>query len=90
MNDDVLSHEVVAITWTLILDPGSWILDAGFCIIALHHLDSTSAECDNLVVISIVVICGTVCTLPHSSHSNNEQCNVQGTRDTAYACVSQS
>jgi hypothetical protein len=37
-------------------DFGSWILDAGFCIIALHHLDSTSAACDGLVVISIVVI----------------------------------
>jgi hypothetical protein len=53
-------------------DFGSWILDAGFCIIALHRLDSTSAACDGLVVISIVVIDGTEYTLPHSSHSNNE------------------
>jgi hypothetical protein len=33
-------------------DFGSWILDAGFCIIALHRLDSTSAECDDLVVMA--------------------------------------
>jgi hypothetical protein len=57
----------VVVIWTLILDPG-------FCIIALHCLDSTSAACDGLVVISIVVIYGTEYTLPHSSHSNNEQC----------------
>jgi hypothetical protein len=55
-------------------DFGSWILDAGFCIIALHRLDSTSAACDGFVVISIVVIYGTEYTLLHSSHANNEQC----------------
>jgi hypothetical protein len=50
------------------------MLDAGFCIIALHRLDSTSAACDGLVVISIVVIYISEYTLPHSSHANNEQC----------------
>jgi hypothetical protein len=31
----------------------SRILDAGFSVIALHRLDSTSAACDGLMVISI-------------------------------------
>jgi hypothetical protein len=47
-----------------ILDPGFWILDPGFWINALHRLDSISAACDGLVVISIVVIYGTEYTLP--------------------------
>jgi hypothetical protein len=56
-------------------DFGSRILDAGFCIIALLRLDSTSAACNGLVVISIpvVIIYGTEYTLPHSSHASNEQ-----------------
>jgi hypothetical protein len=52
----------------------SWLNLRKENIIALHRLDSTSAVCDGLVVISIVVIYGTEYTLPHSSHSNNEQC----------------
>jgi hypothetical protein len=34
-------------------DFGSWILDPGFCIIALHRLDSTSPARDGLVVIIV-------------------------------------
>jgi hypothetical protein len=34
-------------------DFGSWILDAGFCIIGLHRLDSISAAGDGLVAISL-------------------------------------
>jgi hypothetical protein len=37
-----------------------WILDAAFCIIGLHRLDSISAAGDGLVAISgVVVIYGT-------------------------------
>jgi hypothetical protein len=34
-------------------DFGSWILDAGFCIIGLHRLDSISAAGIGLVAISL-------------------------------------
>jgi hypothetical protein len=34
-------------------DFGSWTWDAGFCIIELHHLDSSSAAGDGLVAISL-------------------------------------
>jgi hypothetical protein len=67
---------VVVITWTLILDPG-------FCVIALHRLDSTSAACDCLVVISIVVY-GTEYTLPHA---NNEQCTGHAGYYTLYVAL---
>jgi hypothetical protein len=39
-------------------DFGSWTLDAGFCIIGLHRLDSISAAGDGLVAISLrAVVC---------------------------------
>jgi hypothetical protein len=42
------SGTVVGITWTLILDPGRWMLDFG-----LYRLDSISAAGDGLVAISL-------------------------------------
>jgi hypothetical protein len=53
-------------------DFGSWMLDFASLHCTAWIQPRLHANCDGLVVISIVVIYYTEYTLPHSSHANNE------------------